>query len=164
MPAKSKSQQRLMGMVHACQKSGKCASEQVKKMAKTMKKSDAEDFAETKHKGLPERVKESTMTFREFLLDESNFGRNYGRFASDEDLDYGDWEYENRKDKELDRRSGPTVLPPIDTKRYQEREGLEGPFRTRSGKVVYYDAKEGKYYDPDSDFYLTHDEYEALDR
>lgn len=49
---------------------------------------------------------------------------------------------------------GYTVLPPIDTERYQERDGLEGPFRTKSGRVVYYDPKEGKYYDPDTDFYL----------
>jgi hypothetical protein len=128
MPAKSKSQQRLMGMVHACQKSGKCASEKVKKMAGSMKDTDAKDFAETKHKGLPEKVKESRMTFREFILE------------------------------------GYKVLPPIEDERYQKRQGLEGPFRTRSGKVVYYDPKEGKYYDPDSDFFLSHDEYEALDR
>jgi|GEM_PF-3950176 len=54
------------------------------------------------------------------------------------------------------------VVPGINTERYQERAGLEGPFGTRSGKVVYYDPKEGKYYDSDSDMYLSHDEYEAL--
>ena len=32
-------------------------------------------------------------------------------------------------------------LPPIDRDRYQERDGLEGPFSTLSGKVVYYDQK-----------------------
>lgn len=54
------------------------------------------------------------------------------------------------------------TMPEIDTVRYQERTGLEGPFGTRSGKVVYYDPKEGKYYDSDSDMYLSMDEYEAL--
>lgn len=49
---------------------------------------------------------------------------------------------------------GYKVLPPMDTERYSERAGLEGPFRTKSGKVVYYDSKEGKYYDPDTDMYL----------
>jgi hypothetical protein len=46
-----------MGMVHAAQKGEKPASKEVGKVAKTMKKSDAEDFASTKHKGLPEKKK-----------------------------------------------------------------------------------------------------------
>lgn len=56
----SKSQQKFMGMVHAVQK-GELDPDKVggdvAKAAKTMKKSDAEDFASTKHKGLPEKVK-----------------------------------------------------------------------------------------------------------
>ena len=57
------------------------------------------------------------------------------------------------------------VLPAMDRERYTDlsKEGLEGPFMTRSGKVVYYDPKEGKYYDRDSDMYLSHEEYEAYD-
>ena len=54
-------------------------------------------------------------------------------------------------------------LPPINRDRYQERPGLEGPFSTLSGKVVYYDPKEGAYYDPDTDMYLSYDEFKALD-
>lgn len=54
-------------------------------------------------------------------------------------------------------------LPPIDRDRYQERPGLEGPFSTLSGKVVYYDPKEGAYYDPDTDMYLSYDEFKELD-
>jgi hypothetical protein len=51
-----------------------------------------------------------------------------------------------------------SVLPPIDTERYTTIPGLEGPFRDRkTGKVVYYDPKEGKYYDRDSDMYLPVD-------
>ena len=48
-------------------------------------------------------------------------------------------------------------VPPIDRNRYpnREREGLEGPYRSKkSGKVFYYDTKAGKYYDTDSDMYL----------
>ena len=54
-------------------------------------------------------------------------------------------------------------MPPIDRERYTslEHEGLEGPFRLKSGKVVYYDPKEGKYYDRDSDMYLSNDEFMA---
>lgn len=54
---------------------------------------------------------------------------------------------------------GYSVVPNIDTNRYQSRNGLEGPFRAKNGKVVYYDPQEGKYYDPDSDFYISYDEW-----
>jgi hypothetical protein len=57
MPSTSKSQQRLFGMVHACQKYGKCGSGEIQKVAKNIDPKDAEDFAKTKHKGLPERKK-----------------------------------------------------------------------------------------------------------
>lgn len=54
--AKSKSQQRLMGMVRAAQKGEMDnPSEQVKKLAMTMKKKDVKDFASTKHDDLPEK-------------------------------------------------------------------------------------------------------------
>lgn len=48
------------------------------------------------------------------------------------------------------------VVPSIDREKYpnREKEGLEGPYRHRkSGKIYYYDRKEGKYYDPGSDMY-----------
>jgi hypothetical protein len=45
---------------------------------------------------------------------------------------------------------------------YSERSGLEGPFRYPSGRVLYYDPKEGRYWDPRTDFYLDHDEAELL--
>jgi hypothetical protein len=70
MPSKSKSQQRLFGMVHACQKYGKCASPEVEKIAGTIKPKAAEDFAKTKHKGLPERKEKEekpTKGFKEWL-------------------------------------------------------------------------------------------------
>jgi hypothetical protein len=55
---------------------------------------------------------------------------------------------------------------PIDRERYTDlsHEGLEGPFMLNSGKVVYYDTAEGKYYDRDSDMYLSNEEYEAHTR
>ena len=59
--AVSKQQQKFMGMVHAMQKGEKVkgASAELKKAAKGMSKSDARDFAKTKHKGLPQKVDES---------------------------------------------------------------------------------------------------------
>lgn len=64
MPAVSKSQQRLMGMVHAYNKGelGKVAPSLLKKiktMAKSMKKKEVKDFAKTKRKNLPSSVKKS---------------------------------------------------------------------------------------------------------
>ena len=55
--AVSKKQQKFMGMVHATQKGEKAPSKEVAKTAKSMGKKDAEDFASTKHKGLPEKKK-----------------------------------------------------------------------------------------------------------
>jgi len=57
--AVSKAQQKFMGMVHAAHKGEPAASPEVAKAAKGMSKKDAEDFASTKHKGLPDKVKES---------------------------------------------------------------------------------------------------------
>ncbi len=56
--AKSVAQQRFMGMVHAAHKGDKAASPAVAKVAKGMTKKAATDFAATKHKGLPQHVKE----------------------------------------------------------------------------------------------------------
>ncbi len=69
MPAKSKSQQRFMGMVNQCKKTGKCASSEVEKAAGSMKSSDVKKFASTKHKGLPEKVTEKKITFKDFLME-----------------------------------------------------------------------------------------------
>jgi hypothetical protein len=58
--AVSKKQQKFMGMVHAAQKGQRPASGAVAKVAKSMGKKDAKDFAATKHKGLPDKVKEES--------------------------------------------------------------------------------------------------------
>jgi len=68
-----------------------------------------------------------------------------------------------RDDKQADEfEEGHRTLPPIDSERYTERKGLEGPMRARNGKVVYYDPKEGQYYDPDTDIYISNDEWEGM--
>lgn len=58
-------------MVHACQKDGRCASDKIRDMADRVKNKDAEDFAKTKHNGLPDRVKEKKMkkSFKEYLAE-----------------------------------------------------------------------------------------------
>ena len=55
------------------------------------------------------------------------------------------------------------VLPKMDRDKYQQRDGLEGPMMTKSGKVLYYDPKEGKHYDPDTDMYMDYEDAKALD-
>jgi hypothetical protein len=42
--------------------------------------------------------------------------------------------------------------------KYGPRQGLEGPFLYVNGQVLYYDPKEGKYWDPKSDFYMSDEE------
>ena len=44
---------------------------------------------------------------------------------------------------------------------YFPRKGLEGPF-SFSGRVLYYDPKEGQYWDPRSDFYISNEEMNAI--
>jgi hypothetical protein len=62
MPAKSKAQQKLMGMVHATQTGQiKAPSEKVAQLSKSMTKKSAGDYASTKHKGLPKKVKKKSI-------------------------------------------------------------------------------------------------------
>ena len=46
--------------------------------------------------------------------------------------------------------------------KYGPRKGLEGPFHYPNGQVLYYDPKEGKYWDPRTDFYVPQDEVAEL--
>ena len=57
MPAQSKSQQKFFGVVKAMQKGDIPKKGGAGKIAKSMKKKDVDDFASTKHKGLPNKVK-----------------------------------------------------------------------------------------------------------
>ena len=57
MPASSKAQQRFFGVVKAMQKGDLPKTGKAGKIAKTMSKKDVDDFASTKHKGKPEKVK-----------------------------------------------------------------------------------------------------------
>jgi hypothetical protein len=42
---------------------------------------------------------------------------------------------------------------------YEQRAGLEGPFFYDGNRVLYYCPAEGKYLNPQTDHYLTYDEY-----
>ena len=47
-------------------------------------------------------------------------------------------------------------------KEYGPRKGLEGPFHYPNGQVLYYDPKEGQYYDPLTDFYVPNEDVAEL--
>lgn len=86
MPAKSKSQQRLFGIVRGCQ-TGKidsdiCQSSKIKELTKSISPKDAEDFAKTKIKKLPERVKESNdIGFKRWIDLKENLTRTGLKFG-----------------------------------------------------------------------------------
>ena len=64
MPATSKAQQRLMGLVKAVQAGDVPKSKVTKKnrqLAKSMKEKDVDKYAGTKHKGLPNKVQSENL-------------------------------------------------------------------------------------------------------
>ena len=88
MPAKSKSQQRLFGMVHAYNKGEFHGSRSLRNrlaaLSKHISDDDARHFAETKHKGLPETTtKEAQMVFSPTELERAYASIN--TFRSPED-------------------------------------------------------------------------------
>ena len=66
MPSVSKQQQKFFGVVKAMQKGDIPKKGSAGKIAKTMDKDDVDDFASTKHKGLPKKVKRE-MKVRELI-------------------------------------------------------------------------------------------------
>ena len=88
--------------------------------------------------------------------------KNYVKANEDINVEIPEDMYERIRNYSASLNEGYSILPDMPAK-YVARDGLEGPIMTRSGKVVYYDNVEGKYYDPDTDIYLTYDEWKAFD-
>lgn len=119
MPAKSQAQQRFMGMVHSAQKKGgKAASPEVAKVAKSIKKKDAKEFASTKHKGLPTKVKSEGL-----------------REAKDETMRYGD---KGKPPRGYDKASWDWKIHSKGS--YWQSDGKWGA-RAKSGQVDYFSGK-----------------------
>ena len=119
MPAVSKSQQRFMGMVYATKKGDMTnPSPEVAKAAASMKKSDAKDFASTKHKKLPEKKKV------EEKIDYAD-SKQMKKFAD-----------EKKKHKEQDKR--------MKFGKFAKR-AEEARDRLRPGEVKRYDKAKGKW-------------------
>jgi hypothetical protein len=47
-------------------------------------------------------------------------------------------------------------------KGYGPRKGLEGPFVYANGQILYYDSREGQYWDPKTDFYMSNEDMDIL--
>ena len=71
MPAKSKKQQQFFGVVRSMQKGDIPKKGEAGKVAGDMKKKSVKDFAKTKHKGLPTKVKkENVMNVKKWIQQE----------------------------------------------------------------------------------------------
>ena len=62
--ATSKAQQRYFGMLKKCKEDGDCADAEMEKKAGEMTAKQVDDFAGTKHKGLPDKVKNEELRNR----------------------------------------------------------------------------------------------------
>ena len=49
-------------------------------------------------------------------------------------------------------------------KGYGSRKGLEGPFVYPNGHILYYDSPAGQYWDPKTDFYMSNEDMDNLNR
>ena len=155
MPAVSKAQQRFMGMVYATKKGDMTnPSPEVAQAAASMKKSDAKDFASTKHKKLPEKkvAKEATdFSQRDKVMKKAkplhkhlfkNLHKGDKKGDVNEKIDYADSKQmkkfadEKKKHKEQDKRMKFGKF----TKRAEEAKD-----RLRPGEVKRYDKAKGKW-------------------
>lgn len=155
MPAVSRAQQRFMGMVYATKKGDMTnPSPEVAKAAASMKKSDAKDFASTKHKKLPEKkvAKEAAdFSQRDKIMKRAKplhkhlFKTLHKKDTSgdvNEKIDYADSKQmkrfadEKKKHKEQDRR--------MKFGKFSKR-AEEARDRLRPGEVKRYDKAKGKW-------------------
>jgi len=67
----------------------------------------------------------------------------------------------SKKRAEIDAilaKRGTVRLPSFDKNEYPPIRGMEGPFRFRDGRILYYDPRKGRYYDRKTDMYLAYDD------
>ncbi len=136
MPAISKAQQRFMGMVHAAQKGDmENPSPEVAKAADSMSDKDAKDFASTKHKGLPDHVKESLLKkLKEEIrkiIREMNVTGNVDGYQTP--FAFGKPENEKKKGKRLADLTGYSV---VNENRWLELKKEASPAHAKIGKGI----------------------------
>ena len=122
----------------------------------------------------PHQLKQGVAEGMEKLTPQQK-AHEYNLDAAQREIDRREAEGEDMTGAKIDKKTykiikpkqgvaeGYRILPNIDCEKYQEREGLEGPFRARNGKVYYYDPKAGMAYDPDTDFYIDYDDLRMMD-
>ena len=127
--AVSQQQQKFMGMAHAMQKGEKIkgASKELKKVAKTMKPKDVEDFAKTKHKGLPKRVEEESTD-----KEDQRAERAGKKVAKDIEYDEG----HKGKDDNRAEKAGKKVTKDIEYDDKKDRKEKKVDETTTSGSVA----------------------------
>jgi hypothetical protein len=52
-------------------------------------------------------------------------------------------------------KTASAAIKDLHGKLFSRRRGLEGPFKYKTGVVLYYDPREGSYYDPSRDLYIS---------
>lgn len=52
----------------------------------------------------------------------------------------------------------------VNGREYNIKPGLEGPLLFKGNRVLYWDRREGTYYDPDTDLYLSQEQADNLTR
>lgn len=138
MPATSKSQQKLMGIVHAIQKGDadpKDFSKSAQDMAKDMKPGDVKDFASTTHKGLPDKkeaIKEKIRSMiREKMMREMNVTGNVDGYNTP--FAFGKPGSEKKKAKHQADLTGYT---PVNENRWLELKNEETPANAKIDKGI----------------------------
>lgn len=138
MPATSKSQQKLMGIVHAIQKGDADASDFSKgaqQMAKDMKPGDVKDFASTSHKGLPDKkeaIKEKIRSIvREKMMKEMNVTGNVQGYQTPYAFDKPDTEKKKAK-----HQADLTGYTPVNENRWLEIKNEETPANAKIDKGI----------------------------
>jgi hypothetical protein len=137
MPAKSKAQQRFMGMVHAAQKGDmETPSPEVQKAADSMTDKDAKDFASTSHDGLPDHVKEAFKQkireiLRKSMIDEMNTTGNAEGYNTP--FAFSGKGGEKKKAK---RQADLTGYTPVNENRWLELKNEEATAQAKIGRGI----------------------------
>jgi len=142
MPATSKSQQKLMGIVHAIQKGEadpKDFSKGAQQMAKDMKPGDVKDFASTSHKGLPDKKEEQIQKLkerirsmiREKMMKEISATGNVDGYGTP--FAFGKPENEKKKAK---RQADLTGYTPVNENRWLELKNENVPAKAKIDRGI----------------------------
>jgi len=127
MPSKSKQQQKFMGIVRAIQKGDQPASKfskDAQNAADDMKKKDVEDFASTKHKGLPKKVEQALREKIRTMVEDYVESCGYVVSAKDPNYKLKSPGGTGEEDRELKENAGVPNKMRAGFKKLKNKEGL----------------------------------------